>query len=80
MNIILFSSMNIPVSTTLKHYYKQAWNKKLNNDGRCHKSECSTGDYKSTKISTGVIMKNTEILDHLKTKKICKHAVEKWLS
>ena len=34
----------------------------------------------ATKISIGVIMKNTEILDHLKTKKICKHAVEKWLS
>ena len=57
MNIILFSSMNIPLSTTLKHYYNQA-----------------------TKISIGVIMKNTEILDHLKTKKICEHAVEKWLS
>ena len=44
-------------------------------------SEYSIDDYKSTKISTGAIMKNPEMLkfdpDHLKTKKMCKHAVEK---
>ena len=37
--------------------------------------------YKSIKISTGAVMNNLEIVkfvpDHLKTKKICEHAVKK---
>ena len=37
--------------------------------------------YKSVKISIGTVMKNPEMLkfvpDHLKTKKMCKHSVEK---
>ena len=37
--------------------------------------------YKSVKISIGALMNNLEILkfvpDHLKTKKICEHAVKK---
>ena len=37
--------------------------------------------YKSLNISTGIVMKNPEMLrfvpDHLKTKKMCKHAVKK---
>ena len=37
--------------------------------------------YKSLNINIGTIMKNPEILkfvpDHLKTKKMCKHAVKK---
>ena len=41
----------------------------------------STGNYKSWKINIGVVIKNAEMFkflpDYLKTKKICKHAVEK---
>ena len=37
--------------------------------------------YKSLNINLGTVMKNPEILkyvpDHLKTKKLCKHAVKK---
>ena len=37
--------------------------------------------YKSVKISIGVVIRNPNMLkfvpDHLKTKKICKHAVKK---
>ena len=37
--------------------------------------------YKSIKISTGAVMNNLEIVkfvpDHLKTKKICEHAIKK---
>ena len=37
--------------------------------------------YKSLNISTGTVMKNSEMLkfvpDHLKTKEMCKHAVKK---
>ena len=44
-------------------------------------SEYSTDDYKSSKISIGEIMKNPEMLrllsGHLKTKKMCNHAVKK---
>ena len=44
--------------------------------------EYSTDDYKSSKISIGATMKNPEILKfvlyHLKTKNICKQAVEKF--
>ena len=43
--------------------------------------EYSTDDYKSSKISIEAIMKNPKMLKivpyHLKTKKICKHAVKK---
>ena len=43
--------------------------------------ECSMDIYKSVKISTGTVMKNTEMLklipDHLKTKKMCKNTVKK---
>ena len=39
--------------------------------------------YKSLNISIGAVMKNPEmlelVLDHLKTKKMCKHAVKKLL-
>ena len=39
--------------------------------------------YKSLNISIGVVMRNPEIIkfvpDHLKTKKMCKHAVKKLL-
>ena len=46
-------------------------------------SEYSTDNYKSLKISIRTIMANPEILkfvsDHLKTKKMCKHAVKKLL-
>ena len=44
-------------------------------------SEYSTNIYKSLKISTGAVMKNSEMLkfapDYLKIKKMCKHAVKK---
>ena len=44
-------------------------------------SEYSTGNYKSSKISIGAVMRNPEMLkfinDHLKTKKMRKHAVKK---
>ena len=43
--------------------------------------EYSMDIYKSAKISIRTVMKNPEMLkfvpDHLKTKKMCKHAVEK---
>ena len=43
--------------------------------------EYSMDIYKSVKISIGTVMKNPEMLkfvpDHLKTEKMCKHAVEK---
>ena len=46
-------------------------------------SEYSPGNHKSSKISIGAIIKNTEMLkfvpDYLKTKKMCKHAVKKLL-
>ena len=39
--------------------------------------------YKSLNISIGVLMKNSEMLnfvpDHLKIKKMCKHAVKNYL-
>ena len=39
--------------------------------------------YKSVKISIKTVMRNSEMLkfvpDHLKTKKICKHAVKNYL-
>ena len=39
--------------------------------------------YKSLNINIGAVMKNPEMLklipDHLKTKKVCKHAVKKLL-
>ena len=44
-------------------------------------NEYSTGDYKPSKISIGAITKNLQMLkfvpNHLKTKKMCKHAVKK---
>ena len=44
-------------------------------------NEYKTDNCKSSKISIGVIIKNPEMLkfvpDHLKTKKMCKHAVKK---
>ena len=44
-------------------------------------SEYITDKYKSSKISIRTIITNPEILkfvsDHLKTKKMCKHAVKK---
>ena len=44
-------------------------------------SEYTTDNYKSSKISTGTVIQNLEMLkfvpDHLKTKEMCKHAVEK---
>ena len=44
-------------------------------------SEFNTDDYKSSKISIGAIMKNSEMIrlapSHLKTKDICKHAITK---
>ena len=44
-------------------------------------SEYSTGNYRSSKISNGAVMRNLEMLkfvpDHLKMKKMCKHAVKK---
>ena len=40
-----------------------------------------TGIYKSLKINIGTVMRNPEMLkfvpDHLKTKRMCKHAVRK---
>ena len=46
-------------------------------------SEYGTEDYTSAKISVGAIMKNLEELqfvpDHLKTNKMCKHAVKNYL-
>ena len=43
--------------------------------------EYSMGVYKSVKINVGTVMENPKMLkfvpDHLKTKKICKHAVKK---
>ena len=45
-------------------------------------SKYSTDGYKYPKGSIGAIMKNAEMLefipDYLKTKKMCKHAVEKF--
>ena len=45
-------------------------------------SEFSMGIYKSVKISIGTVMRNPETLkivyDHLKTIKMCKHAVKKF--
>ena len=42
-------------------------------------SEYSPDNYKSSKINIGAIIKNPQMLrfvsDHLKTKKMCKHAV-----
>ena len=44
-------------------------------------SEYSMNIYKSVKITTQTVMKNSEMLklipDHLKTKKMCKHAVKR---
>ena len=44
-------------------------------------SEYSPDNYNSSKISIGAIIKNPDMLkfvpDHLKTKKMCKHAVRK---
>ena len=44
-------------------------------------SEYSMDIYKSVKIGIGTVMKNPEMLrfvpDHLKIKKMCKHAVKK---
>ena len=44
-------------------------------------SEPSINIYKSVKINIGTVIKNPEMLkfvsDHLKTKKMCKHAVKK---
>ena len=44
-------------------------------------SEYSIDIYTSEKISTGTVMRNSEMLkfvsDHLKTKTMCKHAVKK---
>ena len=41
-------------------------------------SEYSTNDSKSLKISMEAIMKNLRLVpDHLKTKKMCNHVVEK---
>ena len=44
-------------------------------------SEYSMDIYKFVKISIGTVMKNSEMLkftlDHLKTQKMCKHAVKK---
>ena len=46
-------------------------------------SEYSTDEYKSSKISIGAIMKNPKMLilipNHLKTKKMCEHAIKKLL-
>ena len=43
--------------------------------------EYSMDIYKSLNISIGTVMKNPEMLkivpDHLKTKKICKHAIKR---
>ena len=44
-------------------------------------NEYSMGIYGSVKISIGTVIKNPEVLkfvlDHLKTKEMCKHAVKK---
>ena len=44
--------------------------------------EISPDNYQSSKISIGAIIKNTEMIrfvpDHLKTKRMCKHAVKKF--
>ena len=44
-------------------------------------SENSPNNYKTLKVEVGIIIKNPEILkfvlDHLKTKKVCKKAVKK---
>ena len=44
-------------------------------------NECNMDIFKSVKISIGTVMRNPEMLkfipDHLKTKKMCKHAVQK---
>ena len=44
-------------------------------------SEHNIGIYKSVKISIGTVMESPEMLkfvpDHLRTKKMCKHAVKK---
>ena len=46
-------------------------------------SKYSMGIFKSVKVSIGKVMKNAEMLtfvhDHLKTKKLCKHKVKKYL-
>ena len=46
-------------------------------------SEYSTNIHKSLNVSIGTVMRNPEMLKfvpgHLKTKKICKHAVKKLL-
>ena len=43
----------------------------------------SIDTYKSVKVSIEIVMRNPEMLkfvpDHLKTKKLCKHAVKKLL-
>ena len=43
-------------------------------------SKYSTDDYRLSEISIGAIAKNAEMLkfipDHLKTKKVCKHAIK----
>ena len=43
----------------------------------------SIDTYKSVKVSIEIVMRNPEMLkfvpDHLKTKKLCKHAVKKSL-
>ena len=42
-------------------------------------SEYSVGIYKSVKISIGIVIRNIEmlkfVLDHLESKKMCKHAI-----
>ena len=46
-------------------------------------SDYSTNICKSVNISIGTVMRNPEMLkavpDHLKTKKMCKHAVKNYL-
>ena len=46
-------------------------------------SEYSMDIYKPVKITIGTVMKNPEmltvVLDNLKTKKMCKHAVKNYL-
>ena len=46
-------------------------------------SEYGMDTYKSVKNTTGTVMKNPEMLKlvphHLKTKKMCKHAVKNYL-
>ena len=44
-------------------------------------SKCNTDNFTSLKINIGAIIKNPDmsrfVYDHLKTKKMCKHAVKK---